>query len=95
MCRDANLRPLISRRGKLIGRRGSNWFFVVVSAPPLSNPSYAPALVYVYVPMSVRVWIRQAYDTRVDQFYYDFISSFRLEWREYVKNMVFYANCAI
>ena len=45
--------------------------------------------------LSVRVWIRQAYDTRVDQFYYDFISSFCLEWREYIKNMVFYANCAI
>ena len=26
----------------LIGRRGSNWFFVQVSVPPLSNPSYAP-----------------------------------------------------
>ena len=27
----------------LIGRRGSNWFLVLVSVPLYSNPSYAPA----------------------------------------------------
>ena len=31
----------------LIGRRGSKWCFVLVSAPPLSNPSYVPVAVEV------------------------------------------------
>ena len=28
----------------LIARHGSSWCFALVSAPPLSNPSYAPAM---------------------------------------------------
>ena len=39
---DIDLTLLIIRWGMLIKRRASNWFFVLVSAPLLSNPSYAP-----------------------------------------------------
>ena len=39
--------------------------------------------------LSVRVCIRQAYDTGVDQFYYDFISSFCLEEESILKTWYF------
>ena len=43
----------------------------------------------------IRVWMLQVWHTRVDHFYYDLTSSFCLERREYIKNLVVYANRAI